>query len=202
MREKALLGYRIFDDQSCTEYVLLTPVTYRFCFADDAQNVTGYAVTVNSPFQHLNLAPELACEFLAVFSRYEFALKSTGFAEGDAVQAAWDRYAGSIATAFDQITDTEVTAAVDYLLTQPPKKQVLREGKLQWESTPLDNVPRAQQVLTMIRRVRNNLFHGGKFIPAEAGGDPHRDQLLVQHSLVVLRACLPLDPNVEAAFSN
>ena len=43
---------------------------------------------------------------------------------------------------------------------------------------------------------------GGKFFPTEAGGDPNRDQLLVQHSLVVLRACLPLHPDVEAAFAN
>jgi hypothetical protein len=159
-------------------------------------------MTLRSPLERLNLDAKLACEFLGVFARYEFALKAVGLAIGDPVQPAWDNYAKSIDPVFAKVTDAELTAAVDYLLTQPPKKQVLRDGKLAWESTPLDNVPRAQQALSMVRRVRNNLFHGGKFLPAEAGSDPNRDQLLVQHSLVILRACLPLRADVEAAFSN
>jgi len=49
----------------------------------------------------------------------------------------------------------------------------------------------------MVRRVRNNLFHGGKFLP---GGD--RDQVLVQYALAVLRACLPLNADVETAYAS
>ena len=168
------------------------------CLAD----ILSYAMTVNSPLERLNLDAKLACEFLGVFARYEFALKAVGFAAGDPVQPAWDDYSKFIDPAFAKITDDHVKSAVEYLLTQPPKKQVLRAGKLAWETTLLDNVARAQQVLTMVRRVRNNLFHGGKFAPTEAGSDPNRDQLLVLHSLAILRACLPLHGDVEAAFSN
>src|SRR5689334_17856713 len=129
-------------------------------------------MTVSSPLKLLNFDANLACEFLGVFARYEYALKAAGFAAGDPVQPAWDTYAKSIDPVFSKISDKAFHQAVEYLLTKPPKKQVLRAGKLEWETTPFDNVPRAQKVLTMVRRVRNNLFHGGKFFPTEAGGDP------------------------------
>src|SRR5689334_7163830 len=116
-------------------------------FTGSRRNVLSYAMAVNSPLDRLNLDARLASEFLGVFARYEFALKAVGFAAGDPVQPMWDDYAKSIDPAFTKITDAQVTAAVDYLLSNPPKKQVLRSGKLTWETTPLDNVPRAQQVL-------------------------------------------------------
>jgi hypothetical protein len=53
----------------------------------------------------------------------------------------------------------------------------------------------------MVRRVRNNLFHGGKFLAPE-GAENDRDQLLVQHSLTVLRACIPLSAQVTAAYEH
>ena len=59
---------------------------------------------------------------------------------------------------------------------------------------------KAQQVLMMVRWVRNNLFHGGKFLPVPAGDDA-RDKLLVQYSLIVLRACIPLHNQVNEAYA-
>ena len=46
-------------------------------------------------FRHLHMPPELACEFLAVFSRMEYALKATRFQDGneDRVSASWNRFA-------------------------------------------------------------------------------------------------------------
>jgi len=52
----------------------------------------------------------------------------------------------------------------------------------------------------MVRRVRNNLFHGGKFLPVPPG-DPDRDKLLVQHSLTVLRTCMSLHKRVAASYA-
>ena len=54
-------------------------------------------------FRHLYMPPQLACQFLAVFSRLEYALKATAdFAEGDedGVRANWDRFGNSINTKF------------------------------------------------------------------------------------------------------
>jgi hypothetical protein len=156
-------------------------------------------MNMGSPFDRLNVDRQLASEFLAVFARYEFALKAAGFANGGnrKVEAAWDLYAKSIDGAFAQLNCPELAAATDYLINQAPKKQVLVGGKIEWRDAPPDaKKPRAEQVLLMVRRVRNNLFHGGKFLP---GGD--RDQVLVNHALVVLKACLPLNADVSAAYT-
>ena len=49
---------------------------------------------MTEPLDQLHMPEELACEFLAVFSRFEYALKSTGYAEGngDSLRAAWNRF--------------------------------------------------------------------------------------------------------------
>lgn len=123
---------------------------------------------MNDAFRHLHMPAELACEFLAVFSRMEYALKATGYAspnEGKVI-ATWDKFANEIDEAFGQVVDEELTIAVDYLLNDPPRKQVMKNGALAFEDRVVDGQQRrAQQALLMVRTVRNNLFHGGKYLP-------------------------------------
>lgn len=157
-----------------------------------------------SPFQRLNVDPQLACEFLGVFARCEFALKTAGFAHGDAngVCPNWDLFAQTIDAQFYPAQSADFNRAVDYLLNQPPRKQVLINNHLEWrDAAPDAKLTRAERVLLMVRRVRNNLFHGGKFLVSEGRGND-RDELLVKHSLTVLRACIPLDRQVAAAYEN
>jgi hypothetical protein len=154
-------------------------------------------------FNKLNVPPELACEFLGVFARSEFALKAAGFANGDEdkAEANWDTFAKAIANGFDPSQSKALNAAVDYLLKYPPKKQVLINKKLAFVDEPSDkNQSQVQQLLFLVRRVRNNLFHGGKFLPGPPT-DPERDTLLIQHSLTVLHACLPLHGDVYIAYT-
>jgi hypothetical protein len=168
-----------------------------------ARQIQKRGDTVGSPFNRLNLDRQLACEFLAVFARYEFALKAVGFADGDAreVKASWDRYSRAIDAQFTRLVDEELNLAVDYLLREPPKKQILVDGRIRWVDAPPDpHLPRTGQVLGMVRRVRNNLFHGGKFLVPPGGGE--RDELLVTRSLVVLRACLRLNADVAEAYAH
>lgn len=157
-----------------------------------------------SPFQRLNVAPELACEFLGVFARFEFALKAGGFAQGDVngVNPNWDQFAQSIDAQFNAVQANEFIRAIDYLLTQPPKKQVLANSHIEWRDAPPDAaLSRAAKALLMVRRVRNNLFHGGKFLAAESAASD-RDSLLVKHSLAVLRACVSMHAQVAAAYEH
>lgn len=157
-----------------------------------------------SPFEKLNLPRDLACEFLGTFARFEYALKARGFARGDdaKVEADWDTFARRIDALFNMRQDQTVAEAVEYLLLKPPKKQVLVGERIQFVDVPPDgNLPRAERVLLMVRRVRNNLFHGGKFLQVE-DANSDRDGLLVEYALVVLLACIPLHADVSLAYEH
>lgn len=157
---------------------------------------------MNDAFRHLHMPAELACEFLAVFSRMEYALKATDYAsesEGR-VTASWDKFANEVDEAFGHVADSGLVAAADYLLAHPPRKQVRKDGHLAFEDQIIDkNQRRTQQVLLMVRTVRNNLFHGGKHLP-DGEREQGRNRTLVQHSVTVLRHCIELNERVRQSY--
>jgi len=157
---------------------------------------------MSDAFRHLHMPADLACEFLAVFSRMEYALKATRYASDNEgrVTASWDRFANDIDEVFGQVTDEDFTIAVNYLLTQPPRKQVRQGDILIFEDQVIDeDQRRAQQTLLMVRTVRNNLFHGGKYLP-DGEVEQGRNHELVQHSLTVLKQCIPLDELIRQCY--
>lgn len=107
---------------------------------------------------------QLACEFFAVFSRLEFALKDSGYyyvnRRGRAA-ADWDRYFPHADATVRDDADPELFEAVQYLTAEPPQVQV---APAQWgQNVPLRGGPGAiGTALDAAGRVRNNLFHGGK----------------------------------------
>lgn len=155
-------------------------------------------------FRHLHFDPGLAVEFLAVFSRMEYALKVGGFAVGNdtGVDPNWDVFANSVNAAFMAIADADVVEARNYLLQSPPRKHVLLGDQLGFADQKIDpkQAP-TQQVIRMVRTVRNNLFHGGKYLP-DGEQEPGRNEKLVQASLRVLRACAVLDHRVQMNFEH
>lgn len=149
------------------------------------------------------ISMELVTGFTAVFSRYEYALKNSGFAKGSKSKAEpdWDAFALSIADKFDHLTNPRFREAVTYLVTSPPRKQVLVDHRVRWKESPPDVGLRASaQALLMVRRVRNNLFHGAKIWAPDGDWSRERNEKLVKDSLVVLVACLPLHPHVGGTF--
>ena len=69
----------------------------------------------------------------------------------------------------------------------PPKKQVLKDGLLCWSNVLPDHRNKSELVFSLICRIRNNLFHGGKF-----NGEwfsPQRSKELIEHALIILRTC-------------
>ena len=79
----------------------------------------------------------------------------------------------------------------------PPKRQIVREdGSLTWEDLKRENVTAIRWLLKIVRRVRNNLFHGGKY-PYTPLPEPARDTQLLESSLIVLEACLEWDEEVR-----
>jgi hypothetical protein len=143
---------------------------------------------------------ELILAFFMVFTRTEYALKRQhGFVRerrDSSIDILWEEFAGSIASRVWRTDDQVVREALDYLSSNPPKKQILRGGALAWESSSPAKPGDAVFLLRSIKTVRNNLFHGGKEIQLMA----ERDRTLVESSLVALAHCVTLNRDVHDAF--
>ena len=161
---------------------------------------------LNAQWQKLHMPKELACEFLGIFSRFEYALKAGGFAKSSSrgyAEPDWIVFGQSIATTFDANATPELKASVAYLMTNPPLRQSYSAATgLGWSAVPVDaNASQAEQLIAYIRCVRNNLFHGGKCLPPPAGS-PDRDFKLVTCSLVVLGGLSVINSDVDQAYSS
>jgi len=155
-------------------------------------------------YRCLGIDEHLAAGFFIVFSRFEYALKRTpGYASESTndVRPDWDKFANDHDARFDRGRTDELETAVDYLLNNPPEKQVLSDGVLGWKPVPGENVPLLRQLLCVVRRVRNNLFHGGKFPPPFGPvAEPGRNSALLQSCVIVLEESLSLSRRVKANF--
>ena len=151
---------------------------------------------------------DVLLEFFLTFARFEFALKNAGFfqrprnidpADPPDVHPDWDCFTVSIRQALERDKTPEFAEAYEYLLDHPPAREVLVNGSLMWEAkAPSAHLPFADRVLQCVRRVRNNLFHGGKFNSVQ-DSDPDRNNRLLQYS-TVLRACLRASSTVDTHF--
>lgn len=152
-----------------------------------------------SSLDGLQMPAQLACDFFAVFSRFEFALKDSGYyyvnRRGRAA-ADWDRYFSHANATVRDDADPELFEAVQYLTAEPPQVQVAPD---QWDQNVLlrGGPGSIGTALDAAGRVRNNLFHGGKHTPHSP---PGRDEKLVRSALCLLRACLKQDRQLAAAY--
>lgn len=155
-------------------------------------------------FKHLHMPQDLAIEFMATFSRLEYALKAAGYAIGhrNMVEAHWDKFANQIDDQFEQIETEKLIKAKSLLLDRPPRKQVFSQSDLRvmFREQNVDIKQRkTQQLLVFVRTVRNNLFHGGKYLPT-GEQENGRNEDLVKASLQVLQACIALDERVRERY--
>lgn len=138
-------------------------------------------------------------KFFLIFSRFEYALKRSGFLpEGEEgknidAQADWSAFAKSIQSELaERKRDEEgLSRAIDYLIGNPPGKQIVKRGDSGRELGRKSSKPtgsEAEVLSTYIRRVRNNLFHGVKY-----PFDHAQDLKLIQNANIVLKHFLDLD---------
>jgi len=146
-----------------------------------------------------------AWHFFVFFSRMEYALKRTCRfllnGRGNEAKPNWDLFGSCHDVAFNANISPEVKEAITYFMNNPPRKQIVDDGVLSW-SEPEEyrgNQPLLKWLLVMVRRVRNNLFHGGKY-PSAFIADPSRDQALIRHAMTILQAALSLDEEVKRIF--
>jgi hypothetical protein len=100
---------------------------------------------------------------------------------------------------FNVPSSPEVACAINYYLTKPPKKQVVLNGNLDWEESKPDHKNQAELILRLVCRVRNNLFHGGKF--NNRWFEPQRSEELLSNGLVILRAAIAANEKVRDAYA-
>lgn len=145
----------------------------------------------------------ITTEFFFTFARLEYALKATGFLVNNSrvAKADWRRFADVIRSRFDVNATAQIKEAIEYFLQHPPKKQVVSNGHLEWNDTQPDHNSDLDLLLAQIGRVRNNLFHGGKF-RGRYFAEPERATSLMRHALTILGYCLTLSPDVREAFEH
>jgi hypothetical protein len=156
----------------------------------------------SSIIELLNVPKELTLEFLGTFARFEYALKRAGYVLGNEkwASADWDRFAKEIEV-LGPTSLSPVLGCCQCLKDHPPRKQVLRDCRLQWVLRQGDSGSAVNEILLNVRTVRNNVFHGGKF-PDGPIDEPLRDEQLVAECLAVLQSLLqlPLPQNVAEHF--
>ena len=129
----------------------------------------------------------LVFKFFVIFSLFEYALKQAGFytagRSGEA-QPDWEGFANSIYPQFSAQATPELAIAVNYMLNRPVMKQVPLNNALGFVQRQRPrNMNDTVWLSVLVRGVRNNLFHGGKF-----RYDRPRDTELIQYSLIILEA--------------
>lgn len=143
---------------------------------------------------------QLAFRFFKLFAQYEYALKVMGYGRAvkrNVAEADWDRFAKEIGVFLIKDESRPVVAARRYLFEMPPKRQVWIDGRVAWEVVP--NKERSAQILfALIRRVRNNLYHGGKFNGRWI--DPDRSEDLISKSLPLLERLVNEDARLLEAI--
>lgn len=142
---------------------------------------------------------ELAYEFARQFARIEYALKASGFHTGDGnAEADWLTFSHALENFVIEPTTPELAEAIELILKRPPRKQIVENDQLIWtEARPTTN-SRAEELFVYIRRVRNNLVHGGKFNGHWFA--PERSAQLIRFALLILRAAAKAEPRVHAAY--
>jgi len=158
---------------------------------------------IEEAYHRVDFDRELVFKFFIAFSLFEKALKENGFHQergnSEDIQPDWRRFATTIDeqfTANKNLPDNqELRTAIDYLLSIPPKKQVFRDGRIQFVNTERSSDSDTEWLAVLINRVRNNLFHGGKF-----SYDRPRDTELLRYSLIILEEWANLNSDVKRAL--
>jgi hypothetical protein len=157
---------------------------------------------LNAIIEQFHIPRELTVEFLGAFARFEYALKRAGYVDGDEkrVNADWDEFGRDLAMLGADVL-APVVGSCPYLVSHPPKKQVLDGGQLVWKARGPSGGSAVEEILLSLRTVRNNVFHGGKF-PDGPVAEPLRDEQLIGDCLALLYALLSLPglPNGIARF--
>lgn len=147
---------------------------------------------------------QLAKQVFIEFARFEYCLKISGYLKNNdgPAEPGWDKFSNccEMKELFENIkyNCAGVCKNMIYLMENPPKRQFAKNGRLSWERA--EEIRSSQEYFAAVRRVRNNLFHGGKFNGAFF--EPERSERLLQAVLSVLKAARDRHEQVAAAYND
>ncbi|WP_334161951.1 hypothetical protein [Phenylobacterium sp.] len=143
-----------------------------------------------------------AVEFFIRYARMEYALKAADFLvrENGRAEANWPKLASEIHDRFSALaaSDEDLGEACTFLRHAPPKKQIVENGILRWSDSPPNAATDTELLLRYVSRVRNNLFHGGKFNGRWLA--PERSADLLPRCALIMDACLTVSDNLREAY--
>ena len=156
---------------------------------------------IDEVYERVDFKRDLVFKFFTVFSLFEYALKRAGFARigrFNNVEPNWSDFVNLIENRFTPNFPKKLEDAVTYMLNDPVRTQVLKNGSLDFESpVRRQNQSDIEWLSFLIRGVRNNLFHGAKF-----RYQPERDNELLQSSLIILEAWVECNDRVKEELQN
>ncbi|WP_125997908.1 hypothetical protein [Sphingobium yanoikuyae] len=156
---------------------------------------------MKSPFEDLQIDSSLVYEFVAAFMRFEYAMKATDYCRQGNYNNAEPNWNDLKTKLGPLILDSnpKTKAAVRYLNRWPPKVQKYESGQAIFREVPLVGETNGGRAIEAAKRVRNNLFHGGKHT---AHSKPKRDENLIRCAIKILDACLENDAVLKTEFDH
>lgn len=149
----------------------------------------------------MDKANNIVDQFIFSFSRAEYALKASRFLrDTEEANADWVRFVADIRGNFNENKSEELQNAIKYIKNEPPKKQVVENGLLAWKQTNNDAMHLVLYLNVMVRRIRNNLFHGGK-LQTGFTEDISRDLELIKSANIILKEMIELNDEVKHYYN-
>ncbi len=153
-------------------------------------------------FERIPEGQILIFKFFITFARLECALKnSSRFLKGDNTFSAanWDKFITTLDN-FDPNSTNDLRLATDYILNNPPKKQVIQDNQLIWIDSLVTQQSVVKQLNIYIRRIRNNLLHGGKF-NGNYTPEVSKNYMLLKSAIIIMNYWINLDNEIKELFN-
>jgi len=129
---------------------------------------------------------DLVLDFFLTISKAEYALKNADFCTGDekGVNPDWNKF-GSEISKYENQWSCNFLSAIEYYINFPPDKQILLQGCLSWDSSLPSYSTSIENALILVRRVRNNLFHGAKY-NSQQSNETNRNEALLRKGIIIV----------------
>jgi hypothetical protein len=142
----------------------------------------------------------LVFDFFWTFSTIECAMKHAGIfkvREGsDAIEADWERFAAELVNHGTERSQNFLKAARGLQRFRVQRFQLV-ENRPEWKPFERGRMGEVEFTLHLLRLVRNNLFHGGKYEFGAPADQVERDTAIIRAALSVLDQCFEHHPRVK-----